>query len=165
MQGLVRGVVVGDVDPSGNGRLQVTMGAQPGEALWAAVAGLPAAVGETVMIAFEDDDQGRPVVIGSLPALGSSWTLPGGSTLRLDGLTGDLAIEHSSGTSVIFTAAGCIVRSPGSVTVEAISVEVRAGVTRLDTAMVEVTGTLKADTVITNSVVASSYTPGAGNIW
>lgn len=32
-------------------------------------------------------------------------------------------------------------------------------------ALVEASGVVQSDTVITNSVVASSYTPGAGNVW
>jgi hypothetical protein len=31
--------------------------------------------------------------------------------------------------------------------------------------MVEAGGVVKCDTLVANSVVASSYTPGAGNIW
>ena len=31
--------------------------------------------------------------------------------------------------------------------------------------MSKFSGVVKADTVITNSVVGDSYTPGAGNIW
>jgi hypothetical protein len=31
--------------------------------------------------------------------------------------------------------------------------------------MAETSGVLKCDTLVANSVVASSYTPGAGNIW
>jgi len=36
---------------------------------------------------------------------------------------------------------------------------------RVSAGMADFSGTVKAATVITNSVVSTSYTPGAGNIW
>ena len=132
---------------------------------WAIVAGLPAATGATVIVAFEGGDSTRPVVLGALPGAGDVWTLPGGSTLRLDRQSGDLAVEHASGASVTMTTAGCTVRSPATVTIEASAVEVHASMTKLVSPMVEVSGVVKSDTVITNNVIASSYTPGAGNVW
>ena len=165
MVGVARGVVIDDVDPTGAGRLLVRLGGPRSKGTWAIVAGLPAATGATVIVAFEAGDPTRPVVVGALPGAGDVWALPGGSTVRLDRQSGDLAVEHASGASVTFTAAGCTVRSPATVTIEASAVEVHANVTKLVSAMVEVSGVVKSDTVITNNVVASSYTPGAGNLW
>jgi hypothetical protein len=51
-----------------------------------------------------------------------------------------------------------------TVEVEASTVTVTAGVVRVDSGMVRVSGVLQADTVITNTVVASTYTQGVGNI-
>ena len=51
------------------------------------------------------------------------------------------------------------------VTVQAAQVEVSAGMVTVDAGMSKFSGVVKADTVITNSVVSASYTPGAGNIW
>jgi phage baseplate assembly protein gpV len=119
-----------------------------------------------VIVAFEEGDLTRPVVMGALPGAGDVWTLPGGSTLRIDRQSGDLAVEHASGASVTLTTAGCSVRSPATVVIEAAAaVEVGAGMTKLVSSMVEASNVLKADTVIANNVVASSYTPGAGNVW
>jgi hypothetical protein len=166
MDGVARALVIDDVDPAGAGRLQVKLGGPRGKAVWAIVAGLPAATGATVIVAFEEGDSTRPVVMGALPGAGDVWTLPGGSTLRLDRQSGDLAVEHPSGASITLTTAGCTVRSPATVIIEAsAAVEVHAGMTKLMSAMVDVSGVMKSDTVITNSVVASSYTPGAGNVW
>ena len=165
MVGVARGVVIDDVDPTGAGRLLVRLGGPRSKGTWAIVAGLPAAAGATVIVAFEGGDVRFPVVVGALPGAGDVWALPGGSTVRLDRQSGDLAVEHASGTSVTFTAAGCTVRSPATVTIEASAVEVRANMTKLVSAMVEVSGVVKSETLITNNVVASSYTPGAGNVW
>jgi hypothetical protein len=35
----------------------------------------------------------------------------------------------------------------------------------VDAGMSKFSGVVKSDVVITNSVVSTSYTPGAGNIW
>ena len=35
----------------------------------------------------------------------------------------------------------------------------------IDAAMTEAHGVLRADTIIADSVIASNYTPGAGNVW
>jgi hypothetical protein len=166
MDGVVRGLVIDDVDPTGAGRLRIKLGGPRGKAVWAIVAGLPAAKGSTVIVAFEGGDSTQPVVMGALPGAGDVWTLPGGSTLRLDRQSGDMAVEHVSGASVTLTTAGCTVRSPATVIIDAgAAVEVHASVTKLVCAMVEASGVVKSDTVITNNVVASSYTPGAGNVW
>jgi NACalpha-BTF3-like transcription factor len=44
-------------------------------------------------------------------------------------------------------------------------VNVNAGTVNLNAAMTKTAGTVQCDTMIANSVVGSSYTPGAGNIW
>lgn len=43
--------------------------------------------------------------------------------------------------------------------------DVTAAMVTVDAAMSKFSGVVKADTVITNSVVSASYTPGAGNVW
>ncbi len=43
--------------------------------------------------------------------------------------------------------------------------EISAGMLTVNAGMSKFSGVVQADTVITNSVVSSSYTPGAGNIW
>jgi hypothetical protein len=45
------------------------------------------------------------------------------------------------------------------------SMEVTAGMVTVNAAMSKFSGVVQADTVISNSVVSASYTPGAGNIW
>lgn len=52
-----------------------------------------------------------------------------------------------------------------NVTVDASGVTITGGIVNIDAPMVRAAGVLQSDTLITNSVVSSSYTPGAGNIW
>jgi hypothetical protein len=51
------------------------------------------------------------------------------------------------------------------VKVSASQVSISTGMLTVDAGMSKFSGVVKADTVITNSVVSASYTPGAGNIW
>lgn len=45
------------------------------------------------------------------------------------------------------------------------TVRVNSGTIDLNAPIVRVSGIVQADTIVADSVVASSYTPGAGNIW
>jgi hypothetical protein len=51
------------------------------------------------------------------------------------------------------------------VTVNASTATISAGMLTVDAGMSKFSGVIKCDTLITNSVVSTSYTPGAGNIW
>jgi len=55
--------------------------------------------------------------------------------------------------------------SASTVTVQGNIVKISASTIKADAGMSKFSGVVQADTVITNSVVSSSYTPGAGNIW
>jgi hypothetical protein len=43
-------------------------------------------------------------------------------------------------------------------------VEINAGMLKVNAGVAQFSGVVQADTLIANSVVASSYTPGAGNV-
>jgi hypothetical protein len=57
------------------------------------------------------------------------------------------------------------VNASANVTIQAAQVKVSASMVSVDAGMSKFSGVVKADTVIANSVVSSSYTPGAGNMW
>jgi hypothetical protein len=44
-------------------------------------------------------------------------------------------------------------------------VSVSAATVNVDAGMAKFSGVVQCDTLIANSVVGTSYTPGAGNIW
>ena len=44
-------------------------------------------------------------------------------------------------------------------------VDVSAGMVKVDAAIAKFSGIVKCETLISTSVVSTSYTPGAGNIW
>jgi len=90
---------------------------------------------------------------------------PGGQSMTLKDGPGVVEIVDSNGNSIKLESSGITVTSSAKVTVNASSVEVSAGMVTVNAGMSKFSGVVQADTVITNSVVSASYTPGAGNIW
>lgn len=90
---------------------------------------------------------------------------PGGQRIVLEDGPGKVTVQDASGNQATFEAGGVTITSPAQVKVEASTVEVSAGMVTVNAGMSRFSGVVQADTVITNSVVSASYTPGAGNIW
>jgi uncharacterized protein involved in type VI secretion and phage assembly len=90
---------------------------------------------------------------------------PGGQKVTLKDGPGAITIEDSNGNSVKLESAGITVTASAKVTVNASQVMVSAGMVNVDAGMSKFSGVVKCDTLITNSVISTSYTPGAGNIW
>ncbi len=91
---------------------------------------------------------------------------PGGNRITLSDAAGDLVkVEDAAGNTATMGAGGMKVNSPAVVEVKAAQVKVTAGMVTVDAALSRFSGVVQCDTLITNSVVSASYTPGAGNIW
>jgi uncharacterized protein involved in type VI secretion and phage assembly len=90
---------------------------------------------------------------------------PGGQKITLKDGPGAITIEDSNGNSVKLEVSGITVTASAKVTVNASQVAVSAGMVTVDAGMSKFSGVVQADTVICNSIVSASYTPGAGNIW
>jgi uncharacterized protein involved in type VI secretion and phage assembly len=103
-----------------------------------------------------DDQQGQEKFIVETP---------GGQRITLKDGPGSVEIVDSNGNSVKLESSGVTVNASAKVTVSASVVEISAGTVTVNAGMSRFSGVVKADTVITNSVISSSYTPGAGNIW
>jgi uncharacterized protein involved in type VI secretion and phage assembly len=103
-----------------------------------------------------DDSDGREQLV---------LETPGGQKVTLQDGPGALLLEDSNGNSVKLEASGVTVTASAKVTVTAASAEISAGTLTVNAGMSKFSGVVKADTVITNSVVSTTYTPGAGNIW
>lgn len=77
---------------------------------------------------------------------------------------GEITVERGT-QSVKLGPDGIDVRSGGSVNVDASTITVNAATVTVNAGMSRFSGVVQADTVIASSVVGTSYTPGAGNIW
>jgi uncharacterized protein involved in type VI secretion and phage assembly len=103
-----------------------------------------------------DDQQGKETL---------TLETPGGQKVTLQDGPGSVIVEDSNGNSVKLEKAAITVTASAKVKVQATQVEVTAGTVKVDAAMSTFSGMVKCDALQTNSVISSSYTPGAGNIW
>lgn len=103
-----------------------------------------------------DDSDGRELL---------TLETPGGQKLTLKDGPGSIEMADSNGNSVKLEPSGITVNASAKVTISASLVEVSAGMLTVNAGMSKFSGVVQADTVISNSVVSASYTPGAGNIW
>jgi phage baseplate assembly protein gpV len=93
------------------------------------------------------------------------FTTPGGTSGELTDTGGGKIEFKTAGTTVTVNTQGVTVNTPLEVKVQATLVTVSAAQVKVDAPMSMFSGVVQAQTVITNSVVSASYTPGAGNIW
>jgi uncharacterized protein involved in type VI secretion and phage assembly len=108
-----------------------------------------------VIITFDDSDGQEQLRLET----------PGGQKVTLKDGPGTVKVEDSNGNSVELASAGITVTASAKVTINASTAEISAGSVTVNAGMSTFSGVVKADTVIANSVISSSYTPGAGNIW
>ena len=90
---------------------------------------------------------------------------PGGQSIVLKDGPGSITLTDSSGNTITLESSGITVTSSGKVTINASTLEISAGMLTVNAGMSKFSGVVQCDTLIANSVVSSSYTPGAGNIW
>ncbi len=100
---------------------------------------------------LEFDDTGGAVKV--------TLSTKSGHQLILKDSPQEVSLEHRNGCKITMNAAG-------QVKIDATStVDITASVVNVHAPMALFDGTIKCTTLITTSVVSSSYTPGAGNIW
>ena len=90
---------------------------------------------------------------------------PGGQKITLKDGPGAIVIEDANGNSAKLETSGVTVTTSAKATLNASTVEVSAGMVTVNSGLSKFSGIVQADTVITNTVISSTYTPGAGNIW
>ena len=90
---------------------------------------------------------------------------PGGQKVTLQDGGASVQIEDSNGNSVKLESGGVTVKTSAKAKVEASTAEITASMLTVNAGMSTFNGVVKADTVICDCIVATSYTPGAGNIW
>ena len=90
---------------------------------------------------------------------------PAGHHLTLTDAGGGQATLEMAGEKLEMTPGEINITSSGRVVVHASQVNVSAGMVQVDAGMSKFSGVVQCDTLIAQSVVSASYTPGAGNIW
>jgi uncharacterized protein involved in type VI secretion and phage assembly len=100
-------------------------------------------------------------------------TTPTGHQLTLtDGEGGKLAIELSTTTIevtptevTVSAAANVTIEAAGQIELRGATVKISAGSVTIDSGVVNCSGVVNSTTSIASSVVGTTYTPGAGNVW
>ena len=93
-------------------------------------------------------------------------TTQGGHRLSLSDSGNTISVSHPGGSSVKLDAAVLIEFTASStIRLTASRLEIAAGMIELEAGAVDASGVLRCDTLVATSVIASSYSPGAGNIW
>lgn len=101
------------------------------------------------LLEFDDTDGAAKVTV----------SMKSGHKLVLDDSAQEVKLSHSNGCMVKMNAAGQVsITANATVEVTASAVNVHSGTAIFD-------GLIQCQTLITNSVVSASYTPGAGNVW
>jgi uncharacterized protein involved in type VI secretion and phage assembly len=91
---------------------------------------------------------------------------PGGQKVTMKDGPGTITIEDSNGNSIKLEASGITITASAKVSISAGGpVDVSASLVNVSAGMSKFSGVVQCDTLISNSVVSASYTPGAGNIW
>ena len=90
---------------------------------------------------------------------------PAGQRITLQDGPDSVRIEDSSGNSVKMEPDGVTVTTGARLTINAATLELSAAMVTVSAGMSRFSGVVQCDTLITNSVVSASYTPGTGNIW
>ena len=94
-----------------------------------------------------------------------SFTTPAGTSGKLTDAEGGKIEFKTAGTTITIDTQGVSINTPLEVKVQASQVSISAGMVKVDAAISKFSGIVQADTIITNSIISASYTPGAGNIW
>ncbi len=150
---------------NGDSRFPVVVGG-----LWNGATGIPESLGGSrvdrwtftgkagTRIAIEEPAGGSPRVV---------VTTPGGVRAELTddgGGTAELALPGGT-TRVTLDSSGVTVQTGAKVNVQASEVDVTAGQVQVNAATSVFSGMVQCDVLQATTVVATTYTPGAGNVW
>lgn len=186
---LYRAIVVSTVDPQGLGRVRLgtthTVRGSPVKVEgWAAVGATALgssatamagySVGEAVLYAAERLPFVGAVVLcrtgvgaanAGSPEFSVRFALGQGNEATIEASGGAIRIHTTAGQQVTLQASGEIdVVGPTEISLRANKIAASASMVTVDAGMAKFSGVLKCDTLITNTVIAATYTPGAGNI-
>ena len=108
--------------------------------------------------------QGTRVAIDESSGPTVTLETPGGVKVEVSDDGSKVTATNGSGTIEI-TPAEISIQTGGTVNVQASKVEVSAPLVNVDAAMSKFSGIVSCDVLQTNTVIATTYTPGAGNVW
>lgn len=107
-------------------------------------------------IAIEEPADGQPQV---------EIRTPGGVSCTLEDSGGGELKCSAAGATVTLSSSGVRIDAPGQVEIQGAMISISAGMVSVDSAMVQCSGMVTCQVLQATTVVSSTYTPGAGNVW
>lgn len=90
---------------------------------------------------------------------------PAGQSVELTDAGNKITVADANGNSVELAPDGVSITSASKLSISAATAEFDIGQVTVSSAMWTYSGVIQNDTTISSTVIGSSYTPGAGNIW
>lgn len=106
-------------------------------------------------VAIDESRSGSVVRLTTVAGVDATLTDEGGGRITLS----------ANGSTIEMTPSGIDVDSAGPVQISAATAKITAGMVTVDAGMSKFNGVVQCDTLITTTCVATTYTPGAGNVW
>lgn len=107
-------------------------------------------------IAIEEASDSRPTI---------KMETPGGVRAKLTDSGGGKITMVGGGVTITVDSSGVSIDCPSQVSISAATMSVSAGILTVDAGLSSFSGVVQCDTLLATTVVASTYTPGAGNVW
>ncbi len=91
-------------------------------------------------------------------------TSRGANATLTDGNGGEISLTVN-GHSITMGTSGISIETPGEFSVDAASIRMSAGSVTVSAGSSDFSGSISCAAITTSSVISTSYSPGAGNIW
>lgn len=92
-------------------------------------------------------------------------TTPGGQQVELTDAGNKVTVSDSNGNSLELAPGGVSLTAASKLSISAPTINIDCGSANVTSAMWSYSGVIQCSAAIATSVVGTSYTPGAGNIW
>lgn len=90
---------------------------------------------------------------------------PGGQTVTMADAGSTITVQDTSGNSCRLAPQGITITAASKLTISAATAEIDIGQVAVNSGMWTYSGVIHCDSLITDSVIGATYTPGVGNIW
>jgi uncharacterized protein involved in type VI secretion and phage assembly len=108
-------------------------------------------------IAIVEEALGQPTI---------SFSTPGNVTGKIsDDSGGTIELALPEGTTVKLDSSGVSIQTGGKVQIQGSELDITAGQVSVNSAMSTFSGVVQCDVLQATTVIGTTYTPGAGNVW